>query len=365
MTDEEIRDVFVELRRIDVDLEQPPGLAIGTGFRTGELAPWLRSLPDNLGHELFAEKLREYVSNAAPNDVPVDGTRHEHRLCPTLEQLHAGIEVLINEWDPIGARLGALARHDVSIHAYNALGGILRVRDHRLAERHIAEMFEQIETEVFGVRPSPIEQRRYLARRLIQVVVDHPGEEHEENPFIPEREHSRTEHRPIGGVYAKVRARRHVVPIGPRGDELPPLDPNGTCTECGSVGTIAVVQRDAEPFTSRYCLTCWPSVRDQYSFSLATSNADGEQPEVMIKLFDAAVRARREQVRYTASALWDDRLILFRQMMASSNGEESSEIRERNLRWMADMVVTMEPTMYGPMPADIREFVAKHKTPDA
>src|SRR5690349_3346437 len=123
MTDDEIRDVFVELRRIGVDLGQPPGLAIGTGFREGELLPWLRALPSNLGHAAFAERLSEYVAAAAPNGYMGEPT-HEHRDYPTIEQLNAGIDVLIAEWDPLGARLGDLSRDDVSISAYNSLGVI-------------------------------------------------------------------------------------------------------------------------------------------------------------------------------------------------------------------------------------------------
>ena len=55
MTDDEIRDIFVELRRVGVDLGRPPGLALGTSFREGELLAWLRRLPDDLGHDAFVE----------------------------------------------------------------------------------------------------------------------------------------------------------------------------------------------------------------------------------------------------------------------------------------------------------------------
>jgi hypothetical protein len=362
MTDDEIRAVFTELRRAGVDFGRPPGLAIGTGFRDGELLPWLRSLPDDLGHEALTERLNEYVTNAAPNVSAASGTLHEHRLCPTIEQLHAGIDVLINEWDPLGARLGALTHDDVSITAYNALGGILRSPDDDLAERQVAKMLEDVETEVFGVRASPIEQRRYLARRLIEITLQHPGPAHADNPFAPIFQNSSGKRRP-GSVHVPARRSRHVVSIGPRGDELPPLDPNASCSECGVIGTVAVVQRDAEPLSSRYCLTCWDGVRQRYWFSLAEFHADRDKPETMITLFDSAERSRREQVRYAASALWDDRLILFRHMIASSNDDEPSEERDRNLRWMADTFIQMEPKMYGPMPEDIQAFVHEHRTP--
>ena len=198
---------------------------------------------------------------------------------------------------------------------------------------------------------------------MIETIIEHPGEPHDERAFAPKFESALAKHR--HSVRVPGRRPRHVVPIGPRGDELPPLDQNASCTECGAIGTVAVVQRDAEPLTSRYCVTCWQRVRERYWFSLAEFNADVERPETVITLFDSADRSRREQVRYAASAVWDDRLILFRQMISSSNDEESPEVRDRNLRWMADTFVGMESTMFGPMPADIREFVERHATPDA
>jgi hypothetical protein len=114
MTDDEIRDALAEFRRIGVDLGRPPGLAIGTGFRDGTLVTWLGSLPDGIGHDNFVAMLEDQVSTAASNAARVASPAHAYREYPTIEQLDAGIEILIAEWDPLGARLGELSRDDVS-----------------------------------------------------------------------------------------------------------------------------------------------------------------------------------------------------------------------------------------------------------
>ena len=117
MTDDETRDVFAELERLGVDLGRPPGLALGTGFRDGEFLAWLRLLPNALGHDDFVKRLNDRVNDAQPNVAPVvsvDEPARPQRLWPTIEQLDAGIDVLVREWDPLGARLGNLSREAVA-----------------------------------------------------------------------------------------------------------------------------------------------------------------------------------------------------------------------------------------------------------
>src|SRR5688572_2992262 len=138
MTDEEIRDVFAELHRVGADLGRPPGLALGTGFRDGEFLTWLRSLPEELGHDVFVARLNEKVSALQPNAVgalPASIDGRPYRMWPTVEQMNAGIEILVREWDPLGARLGELSSEDVTHHAYNALGNVLRGGDPESIER--------------------------------------------------------------------------------------------------------------------------------------------------------------------------------------------------------------------------------------
>lgn len=354
MTDDETREVFAELRRVGVDLGRPPGLALGTGFAEGEFLAWLGTLPDALGHDGFVERLTGRVNEAQPNAAPaasVDEPARPQRLWPTLEHLDAGIDVLLREWDPLGARLGTLSREDVADVAYQALTGALGGGPPDGIESQIADMLRHAEEADFGVNPSPLEQRRYLARRLIQVVVDHPGPAHED-------------------LWEKRTGTSNVVMLGPRGDELPPLDPTAPCTECGAIGTVAVVMRDVEPLVSRYCPSCWSSARGRYlpDFSHPVKDADRSTREGMIagldRMYDAMEMHAREQPRYVASAMWDDTFPFLRASLGSG-GFESPADREGYLRSLADEVVQLAPTMYGPMPPDIEAFVREHGASDA
>ena len=172
LPDDEIREIFAEFRRVGVDLGQPPGLAVGTGFREGELLAWLRTLPDNLGHDAFVEGLNAFIVAATPNVSLDDGepVPSPRRYSPTVEQAHAACDILTREWDPLGARLGELTRDDVAIPAYNAVTAILRGGPTRNVEARIAANLRGTEREVFGVRASPLIQTRYLARRIMLAV---------------------------------------------------------------------------------------------------------------------------------------------------------------------------------------------------
>src|SRR5687767_1543437 len=226
MTDEEIRTIFEELRRIGADPGRPPGLALGTGFGPGEFIQWLGVLPDNLGHDAFAERLKTHIESAAPiaastaaEDSRPNGTEPTFSFShPTLEQLEAATDVLAQEWDPLGARLGELPRDVVADTAFEALNGIVANRGSRHVQQQLAKLLAAVEEREFGVRPSPAEQRRYLARRLIQVADEHPA---------PVR---KVDYREMASK-ATARATTRAVALGPRGDEPPALDPNAACTE--------------------------------------------------------------------------------------------------------------------------------------
>jgi len=378
-TDDEIRDVFAELRRIGVDLGRPPGLALGTGFRDGEFVPWLHALPDNLGHDAFVERLNDHVNAAQPNTAPraPDGAEgRAHRLWPTVEQMHAGIDILVREWDPLGARLGALSTDDVIHHVANGLRVALSGQNQDVIERRISSMLASVEQEVFGLLPSPREQRRYLARRLIQVVIDNPGPAHDEDPF---EVFGRAAEASMAIARAEGRLKETrtkmgssvTVCFGPRGDALEALDPHASCTECGIPGTVAVVQREVEPLVSRYCPSCWGRVRGKYMEAFWNRPGKPEEqttPEAMIAAFDAIrdtmLFQARERVRYTASALWEDRLPFIEASLAP-NERLSLEDRERHLQQMARGLAALAPKMYGAMPPKIAEFIQQYAPPDA
>jgi hypothetical protein len=272
MTDEEIRTIFEELRRIGADPGRPPGLALGTGFGPGEFIQWLRALPDNVGHDAFAERLKTHIESAAPIAARTgaeasrpNGTEPPFFFShPTLAQLEAATDVLAREWDPLGARRGELPNDVVADTAFEALNGIIGNRGHPNLQKQLAKLLAAVEEREFGVRPSPLEQRRYLARRLVQVADAHPATVRR----IDAGEMSST---------GTARATAKAVAIGPRGDEPPALDPGATCTECGAIGTVAFVTREIEPVLSRYCAPCWRRVRHKY-WGLATPPSPTSRP---------------------------------------------------------------------------------------
>ena len=128
MTDQEVREIFAELRRVGYDVSLPPGLAVGTGFAAGELVAWLRTQADAAGHDAIVAAMN--ANTAAASSVPDSvrarsGAPFSGRMYPTHEQLAGAVRVLIDEWDPLGARLGALSNDDVSEHAFQLLMFIL------------------------------------------------------------------------------------------------------------------------------------------------------------------------------------------------------------------------------------------------
>jgi hypothetical protein len=375
MTDEEIRDIFVELRRVGVDLERPPGLALGTGFREGEFSAWLRTLPDALGHDAFVERLDGHLMAAAPPPPrPTSQTAETARTpsdleCATLEQLEAAIHVLTEEWDPLCARLGKLSSEDVEQFAFDIMNAILGLAGAGAdVEKRVAKMIGSLEEHEFGVRPSPVQQRRYLARRLMRVVVDHPSPPTEPDFWKPAnatdvetKVPTHTEHSGNRqSVHATTRSNR--VSLGPRGDEPPALDPNAVCTECGITGTVAVVIRDREPAISRYCIDCWRGVRDRYV--KLTPPPDTSTPQGTIAVFDYMRSMMRERRRYAASALWED-LPDFTRAVIAANEDETAARDERHLQQLASDLLAQAPKMYGPMPPEIEAFVRDHTSPPA
>ena len=363
MTDDEIRDVFSEFRRIGVDLGQPHGLALGTGFGEGEFLAWLRTLPDGLGHDAFVEDLNAHIAQASPNVVLPDGTPapRPRRYSPTVDQVHAAIDILLREWDPLGARLGELTRDDVAIPAFNAVNAILHGGPTRHTEAVIAAQLRMTEREAFDVRAAPLIQTRYLVRRIMQVVADNPGPPHEFDPFesIPEEAGDATAAK--SGMRS-AHSSRSTVRLGPRGDEPPALGPDAACDDCGTIGTVAWVTRDTEPRLSRYCADCWRRVRHRYWWP--ADMPDKETPEGMIAIFDHVYDRIREKPRGSGSALWEDQLGFF---TAATKPDEdiAPDERDRRLRQFASQLADLAPRMYGPMPPEIAAFVQRYAGPDA
>ena len=372
MTDDEIRTVFAELSRIGVDLEKPPGLAIGTGFRGHELIDWLGTLPDQMGHDAFAEQLRTRVNDAEPNaiELPSGPDGQPHREWPTVEQLHAASDVLTREWDPLGARLGELARDDVAEPALALLQMVLVGSPLDGIERRVAAALAVVEQQKFGVRPSPFEQRRYLARRLMRVVTELPGPAQDNNPWravAPQRNESAFRSgdtsRSAGRVMAK--ARRQVVGLGPRPDDPPAYDAAGVCSDCGVVGTVAVAVRDVEPLVSRFCADCWRRVRGTYLMPVGERfemPEDRDSPEAQIAALEwirARMDAAQHDARYVASALWED-MVPYAEAAMRDAARMDPATRAESLHQYAAMLARQSPSMVGPMPPFIETLLREN-----
>jgi hypothetical protein len=342
MTDDELRAIFDEFRRVGVDLERPPGLALGTGFRGGEFLTWLRALPDGLGHEAVVDRLNAHLAVAAPSPA-LENSKATFFTCATLDQLSAGIDVLTEEWDPLGARLGELSREDVAQHAFDIMNDVLVFGGHDPQSR-VATLLGALEEREFGVRPSPMEQRRYLARRLMQVVVDHPAAPDEQDLWA---------------------AAGREVELGPRGDEPPALDAQAVCSECRATGTVAVVMREREPLMSRYCADCWRGARDKY-WNRKPPTEGTSTPQGMIAAFDFMRSMMRERQRYAASALWEDQLETVRATLTirdDCGDQESPDDREREVARLAHHLRDHAAEMVGPMPPEIADFMQQYAPP--
>jgi hypothetical protein len=369
MTDDEIRDIFAELRRVGVDLGQPPGLALGTGFREGELLAWLRRLPDDLGHDAFVENLNALIVAATPNVVLLEDGEPEpspRRYSPTIEQVHAACDILVREWDPLGARLGELTRDDVAIPAYNAVFAILHGGPTRSVEALVAGKLRDTEREVYGVRAAPLIQTRYLVRRIMQAVAENPGPPHEFDPFelsLRETREADVGHPATPGGRSRASGRQ-TVRLGPRGDEpTTALDPNAFCDQCGATGTVAWVMREIEPQLSRYCLTCWRQVRHRYH-GLPEFPQDEDSPERAIAICDHMYEYGLELWRSSDSALWEDKATFVRMGFAVQRNE-APDAHERRVRRFANELASLATRMYDPMPPDIEAFVQRYAAPDA
>jgi hypothetical protein len=385
MTDEEIRAIFDELRRVGADLGRPPGLALGTGFGPGEFLSWLRSLPEALGHDAFAKRLSDHVAAAAPlpnrpaaNAAPKSSREPDDVLdrdaWPSVKQIELAAAILSSEWDPLGARLGTLTPEDVDYTAFEIVGGMLVLGDDPRREAIIAEELGDREEGTFQVRRSPIEQRRYLARRLCAAVDAHPAPP---LPLSRAAESARTARQSVNMSSATAKGRsveRHgLVPsakkssqrveLGPTGFEpAAPLDPTAICAECGKIGTVAFITRDIEPRLSQYCRDCWPAVR-QWAWDIPRFNRDTSAG--MIEMFNYVQRMQQEQLRSAGSAVWEDRFILIEQLLAASPADKLVEDRDATLRAWARGLVDHAGEMDGPMPARIEAFIREYDARDA
>ena len=187
MTERDTAAILLELRRIGVDVASLPDALAATGFRSRPLLEWLRALPSELGSDellgllderaAFALAALEHAASAG-SQLPAFDESLPPQWWPTAEMLASAIDLLLNEWDPVGVRLGSVPREDFGEYAFHFVTPFLDPwrRDDRLTS--VASKIGAVEQGLLGLRISPEVHRRYLAARLREVVVHHPPSQH-------------------------------------------------------------------------------------------------------------------------------------------------------------------------------------------
>lgn len=335
--------ILVELRRLGVDLGLLAGPLVGTGLRASELPDWLRAIPDGVGADELLRRLDEHARANAVRPLEVRwrtvSGRPPHRYrrerwWPTQELLDVGTELLMEEWDPFGVRLAGTDRETIAMFAFHFLGPLLAPNGAVDPLTHTTEMIASAERDHLALRPSPESHRRYLARRLGELVARYP---------VPRLTEEQSELKPF-------------VVLGPPPQGAPPaLDPEGVCARCHGFGTIARVTTTESPvgWTKRYCASCWSLVR-------ADEQRLRRPPETAAEHIVFLDRTGRPPTE-TESRAWDDVRDLIDMAMTPPNDNAPPSDGARDYRAeLARQIIRREPGMDGPMPADIEAFVQRH-----
>jgi hypothetical protein len=348
MTEHVTTAIFDQLRRIGVEIDHVSEPVVATGFTRASLLEWLRRIPTGAGIEVLTRHLDEHALEtlatlehaAGPADpaaqfVGPDESHLDQRWWPTIEMLDAGIHVLADEWDPIGARLGGVPIEDIGEYVFHLFGPLLRRRPPRDPLAEVSEMIAAIEEDQLGLRRSPLIHRRYLAARLQEIVLRYPLPSRSPRPRPPA---------------AVVVAHRDVGP--------PPLDPEGVCGRCHGLGTVARVTVGSNPpRITRFCAACWREVRSTY---MSTDEKTPETARERIAWLDSL----DEPPKSAESRSWDDAMAFIRLILtAREDPERGAEITDAMLAELASEIVADADAMDGPMPDEVERFVQRHTPP--
>ena len=347
MDEDRTAAILVELRRLGVDLGLLAGPLVGTGLRASELLDWLRAIPDDVGADELLRRLDEHARTNALRPLEVrwrtESGRPPHRYrrerwWPTLELLDVGTELLMEEWDPFGVRLAGTDRETIAMFAFHFFAPLLTPNDSVDPIGGTAMMIGSVEQDELALRPSPEPHRRYLARRLAELVDRYP---------VPRLTEAQSESRPF-------------VALGPAPQGAPPaLDPEGVCARCHGFGTIARVTTTETPagWTKRYCASCWQDMRAEDKRLRWPPETAGDH----IAFLDRTDRPPTE----TESRCWDDVRDLIEMFTTRSpDGAAPTMDARAHYAELARSIVGREAGMDGPMPPDVAAFV-QHYAPDA
>ena len=175
--------IIEELCRIGVELDRVSEPLTATGFTRASLLDWLRCVPTGTGLDALIRKLDDHAiatlaalerdTDVAAQDFrPTDSwSPSGDRWWPTSEMLDAGITLLSEEWDPIGARLGGVPAEDIGEYVFYLFGPLLHRWRPGDPLDDVSAMIGSIEQKQLGLRPSPLVHRRYLAARLREIML--------------------------------------------------------------------------------------------------------------------------------------------------------------------------------------------------
>ena len=344
VTEERIAAILLELRRIGVDFDALTEPLVATGLRASEMVDWLRAIPDGAGAEEWTRRLEEEGRKTRPpveyrwrKEPPRSATlNRRERWWPTQALLDAGTDLMMEEWDPFGIRLAGTDREAIAMFVFHFFGPFLSPNGGIDPLTHTTEMIASAERDHLALRPSPEPHRRYLARRLRELVERYP---------VPPPEY---------------RPPQSLVVVLDENAGPPPLDPEGVCARCHSFGTVARITTMSDPPRSaRYCSTCWAHVRTELRGPPKTAP---ETAAERIALYDRMHRTPRTAF----SRSWTDTLDSIRAVTKSlGSGEQPSEAQARAFARAVAEIVKMEEKMDGPMPAEVEAFVRQYAPPDA
>ena len=337
MTEPAAADVFAELSRIGLDPDTIGTPLIVTGFTRRSLVDWLRHIPTGVGVEELHRRLTAHAqeslarAEAAGASVESDSERVDSSPSggqvywwPTTVVLDAGIQVMAEEWDPIGVRIGSVPPEDLGEYTLKLFWPLLHRWPYGDRLDQTAIMIAGFESSL-GLRESPTIHRLYLAARLREIVARAP---------LPVREASPT-------------TTSTVIVMGSEDADGSPREPDAVCDRCRTFGTIARVTTKSEPpRILRFCARCWREVRSRYM------SHDGDQP------WDAGFAT---EPRSVASRSWDDVVDFVRLVLtARQDPVRGAEITNDLLSQLATEIATEADDMDGPMPDEIDHFLREY-----
>ena len=138
----------------------------------------------------------------------------------------------------------------------------------------------------------------------------------------------------------------------------PALDPEGVCTRCQALGTVArVTVGSTPPRSTRFCASCWKQIRSEYMSIDGPEPAPRKTARDQIAFMDRA----QEPPRSVESRSWDDALDFLNLMMsAREDPRHAASITPAMLAELATEIAAEADGMDGPMPPEIEAFVRQY-----